>query len=187
MDYKSKKRKDFFEKIALFLANRPLFIIITYTLICFGIGFLLFYLYTTKPQEKDISFSKTVAKPNQQLYEEITSSSSNKKKKEEEENESGKEEGDKKEEEIQEEDSQNENSESEEDINQEDLSKEELEDVLANTLFQLYEFNGDQLPSISERAQIWEDLGLGTESEYMGRYQQNILLLNRLREEISNH
>ncbi len=66
----------------------------------------------------------------------------------------------------------------------EDISEEELEEVLADTLFELYEFTDGELPSIAERAVVWEDLGLGDREEYRGTYSQNILFLERLIEEI---
>ena len=42
------------------------------------------------------------------------------------------------------------------------------------------------MPLISERALIWEDLGLGSADDYRGDYNQNIKLLEVLKEKMSN-
>ena len=67
---------------------------------------------------------------------------------------------------------------------EEGLSMEDLEDLLASTLFEFYEIRGEGMPPISERALIWEELGLGRSEEYRGIYSQNILLLRTLKEMI---
>lgn len=69
---------------------------------------------------------------------------------------------------------------------EEDLSMEDLEDLLAQTLFEFYEMRGEGMPPISERALIWEELGLGNAQEYRGIYSQNILLLGTLKEMIDD-
>jgi len=75
----------------------------------------------------------------------------------------------------------------EEDLSIKDLSIEALENLLAQTLFEFYEMRGEGMPPISERALIWEELGLGTAQEYRGTYAQNILFLKTLKEIISNN
>lgn len=67
---------------------------------------------------------------------------------------------------------------------EENLSMEDLEDLLVQTLFEFYETKGEGMPPISERALIWEELGLGNAQEYQGIYSQNILLLRTLKEMI---
>ncbi len=72
------------------------------------------------------------------------------------------------------------------DLNKENFSAEEIEELLAQTLFQFYEKKGMGMPQISERAQIWEDFQLGKAEEYKGLYEQNILLLRKLKEKMEN-
>jgi uncharacterized protein YkwD len=50
------------------------------------------------------------------------------------------------------------------------------------TLYDYYKSKGQPLPSISERAKIYEKLGLGPASSYKGLAWQNNLLLNKLLE-----
>ena len=69
---------------------------------------------------------------------------------------------------------------------EEDLSMEDLENLLAQTLFEFYEMRGEGMPPISERALIWEELGLGSAQEYRGIYSQNIILLGTLKEMIND-
>src|SRR6056297_2243882 len=68
MNYKKNKTEDFFERLASFLANKPLFITLTYFLICFGIGLLIFYFYIVVPQEKIFIFEGKVSRPNRELF-----------------------------------------------------------------------------------------------------------------------
>ena len=68
MNYEKNKTKDFFEKVAFFLANKPLFITITYFLICLGIGLSIFYFYVVVPQEKTFSYQEEISKPNRELF-----------------------------------------------------------------------------------------------------------------------
>lgn len=65
---------------------------------------------------------------------------------------------------------------------EEDISTEDLEELLVRTLFEFYGTRGEGMPPISERALIWEELGLGTAGEYQGLYHQNIILLGTLKE-----
>ena len=51
----------------------------------------------------------------------------------------------------------------------------------ATTLFEFFLIKGDILPSIRERAKIWEEKGLGPAYEYQGFYGQNIKLLEKLK------
>lgn len=50
----------------------------------------------------------------------------------------------------------------------------------AKNLFEFYIAKGENLPSIEERAGLWEKLGLGKAEEYQGLYFQNIKLLEKL-------
>ena len=71
-----------------------------------------------------------------------------------------------------------------EDFNEEDFSAEEIEEMLARTIYQFYEKRGMGMPQISERAQVWEDFQLGSAEEYKGLYEQNVLLLRKLKEKM---
>ena len=75
------------------------------------------------------------------------------------------------------------------------LSEERTQELLAISFIQellntanLYEFytaKGEELLLIEERAQIWEELGLGKAKEYQGTYSQNIRLLEELKKELT--
>ncbi len=65
---------------------------------------------------------------------------------------------------------------------EEEITPETLEEILAQTLFDFYEMRGEGMPPISERALIWEELGLGTAEDYRGIYTQNVSLLGILKE-----
>jgi len=52
----------------------------------------------------------------------------------------------------------------------------------ATTLSEYYSAWGKSLPSLNERAKIYECLGLGSASSYAGTAQQNTLFLNKLKE-----
>lgn len=63
-----------------------------------------------------------------------------------------------------------------------ELSGEKLESVLAIlNLWQFYTNKGGGLPSIAERAEIWEELGLGKKENYYGSLYQNTVLLAELK------
>jgi hypothetical protein len=51
---------------------------------------------------------------------------------------------------------------------------------MAQTLYEYYKSKGQALPGIKERAKTYEDLGLGSATNYQGTYNQNVSLLNRL-------
>lgn len=51
----------------------------------------------------------------------------------------------------------------------------------ATTLFDWYQAQGQSLPSVSQRAVIYENLGLGSKSYYTGTAEQNTKLLNALK------
>lgn len=55
----------------------------------------------------------------------------------------------------------------------------------ATNLYQFYKAKGEELLLIEERAQIWEELGLGSAKEYQGTYSQNIRLLEELKKELT--
>jgi len=50
------------------------------------------------------------------------------------------------------------------------------------TLYEYYTQQGLPLPSISERAKLYEQFGLGSASEYRGTAEQNTALLRKLLE-----
>jgi len=52
---------------------------------------------------------------------------------------------------------------------------------LVTNLYEFYRIKGEKLPSIVERAKIWEEKGLGTEEEYIGFFYQNQKLLTELK------
>lgn len=54
-----------------------------------------------------------------------------------------------------------------------------------HNLNEFYSQKGEKLPSIEERAKIWEEKGLGTKEEYVGDYSQNIKLLKELEKELT--
>ncbi len=79
-----------------------------------------------------------------------------------------------------------EDEEDEETEEQSEVNEEEIDSVLAETLFRYYRMSEEELPPISERALIWEEFGLGEADDYRGSYEQNVALLNYLRERMSN-
>jgi hypothetical protein len=73
------------------------------------------------------------------------------------------------------------------DENNGDENPEETDRLLAaKSLFTFYYLKGEKLPLISERAIIWEEKGLGSRSEYSGLKYQNQILLDALKEELTN-
>lgn len=75
------------------------------------------------------------------------------------------------------------------------LSEERIEELLglpliqdllrATNLYDFYSKKGEELLLIEERAQIWQELGLGQVGEYQGTYSQNIKLLEELKKELT--
>ncbi len=75
------------------------------------------------------------------------------------------------------------------------LTAEEKEELLSNpdvqslleadNLFEFYTTKEDDFLTIEERAEIWEQLNLGTQEEYAGGYYQNIKLLRELKKELT--
>ena len=62
------------------------------------------------------------------------------------------------------------------------LDKEKItEALLIKTLFEFYILEEKDMPSISERSLIWENLGLGKAEEYKGLYYQNVIFLEALK------
>src|SRR3990167_8851956 len=51
---------------------------------------------------------------------------------------------------------------------------------MAKTLYEYYSSKGQALPSVSERAKVFESQGLGTATMYKGTTEQNTALLNKL-------
>lgn len=56
----------------------------------------------------------------------------------------------------------------------------------AINLYKFYLSKGEILPSIAERASLWEELGLGKASEYQGTIYQNQKLLEELKKIFSS-
>lgn len=183
-----KKITDFFEKLALFLYRKVIFVLLFFVIISVGAGYGIFHIFISKSLGED--FNPTVNTP-APSYDSLDYLQKNQKEKGENKNPFIEEEVEEVEgeprieeeeedvlEETQEEDP------IEEDPEPEEMTSRELESVLADNLFELYEFTDGELPSISERALVWEDLGLGDSEDYRGTYNQNILFLERLIEEM---
>ena len=67
-----------------------------------------------------------------------------------------------------------------------ELSAEEIEKLLkASNLYEFYLIKEKGLPSISQRAKVWEEKGLGSSQEYSGLDYQNIRLLEALKKELT--
>ncbi len=167
---RQKNKKNIFEWLALSLSGRPGITLSIFLTVCFLFGFLIFNHYVIRPQEKDFEYEPELKTADYQLYDQIATHY-----------------GLVEEEVISEEESEDEDEVDLENIaEEEDISDEELEEVLADTLFELYEFTEGVFPAISERAVVWQDLGLGSADNYKGTRRQNIEFLERLKEEIDN-
>jgi len=57
--------------------------------------------------------------------------------------------------------------------------------LAAANLSWFYRIKGEKLPSVKERAKIWEQKGLGLEEEYKGLKHQNEILLAKLKKELT--
>lgn len=155
-----------FKKIAFFLSNKSWIILLLYILLCLLIALLLFYFFIITPKETVFNINKKTPLLNRELYnatlnrwgEDIELKANNLFNSEIEETDTTKAE--------------------------KSILEKELEIDLAETLFELYEFEGNEMPTISERAKIWEDLSLGDSNNYKGSYSQNIRLLSQLKEEL---
>jgi hypothetical protein len=61
-----------------------------------------------------------------------------------------------------------------------------IEELLASrSLYEFYLIKEGYLPSISERAEIWQEKGLGPTDSYYGFFYQNVLLLDTLKNELT--
>ncbi len=61
-----------------------------------------------------------------------------------------------------------------------------IEELLAATnLTQFYMIKGERVPFLWQRAKMWQEKGLGLEDEYEGSKYQNMLLLEKLKEELT--
>lgn len=58
------------------------------------------------------------------------------------------------------------------------LETEQYQEI--KNLFEFYGSRGEELPSVEERARLWEEMGLGKAEEYLGSYSQNARLLKEL-------
>lgn len=179
------KLKNFFEKLALFLYRKAILVLIIFVIISVGVGYIIFQLLILNPLEEDFNPAATTPTPNYELLNNLQKEESDLVQdpfrgdggvvEERQEDDETEEEVDKSEEDLEE---------TAEDLEVEEMTDDQLESVLVDNLFELYEFTDGELPSISERAVVWEDLGLGDREEYRGTYSQNILFLERLVEEI---
>ena len=69
---------------------------------------------------------------------------------------------------------------------QELLSYPQIQELLnATNLYEFYTTKGEEFLPIKERAQIWQELELGSWEEYQGTYSQNIRLLRELKKELT--
>lgn len=57
--------------------------------------------------------------------------------------------------------------------------------LAARSLFEFYAIKGEKLPSIWQRERMWEEKGLSYAGEYKGTKDQNLLLLDKLKEELT--
>ncbi|MCD6550528.1 hypothetical protein J7K24_03215, partial [bacterium] len=68
----------------------------------------------------------------------------------------------------------------------EEVMSPEIEKLLgAKSLFEFYLIKGEKFPYLWQRAEIWEEKGLGLKDEYKGTEYQNNLLLKKLKEELT--
>lgn len=166
---KTNKINKLLKKLALFLNRNSLVVIFLDIFFCLIVAGLVFYFFVVTPREKTFNVSNKTPTLNQKLYDKALNNLE--KSKEVEDNSF----------------LQSENKKQEDENEQievkEGISEEDLELALAKTLFELYEFDNSEMPTISERAKIWEDLGIGNKENYRGSYSQNITLLEKLKEE----
>jgi len=67
------------------------------------------------------------------------------------------------------------------------LSNPNIQDLLkAENLYEFYKNKGGSLLLIEDRAEIWEELLLGSDDGYFGTYNQNILFLEELKKELTD-
>lgn len=71
MNLKNKKTKNFFEKLALFLANK--FVFMSFMILCFIMAFLIFDFYVTRAIEKEFKINENTPTVNHNLYDEVIS------------------------------------------------------------------------------------------------------------------
>jgi len=57
--------------------------------------------------------------------------------------------------------------------------------LVARNLTEFYMIRDGKVPLVSERAKIWEEKGLGLKDEYKGSKYQNVILLEKLKEELT--
>lgn len=55
----------------------------------------------------------------------------------------------------------------------------------ASTLSEFYQIKGQSLPSVNQRAAMWEERGLGSSEYYIGAPYQNLRLLEALKQELT--
>jgi|GEM_PF-3287046 len=77
---------------------------------------------------------------------------------------------------------ENDNAEEHEELEEQIIDHERVEEMLTETLFEFFQEREGEMPEIRERAEVWEELGLGEAEEYRGLYEQNIIFLRTLKE-----
>ena len=61
-----------------------------------------------------------------------------------------------------------------------------IERLLATTnLYEFYIIKDGWIPSVRQRAKVWQEKGLGSEDDYKGTDYQNMILLKKLKEELT--
>ncbi len=183
MSNKKPRNKNLPEKISLFVRNY-FFVLFFLTFISSVVfGFLVFYFLVFIPYEKEIDFKKE-----EEIVLDVDSYRSLEEKIENYQKSFNKTTEDVVSEASEEDTEESIFLENDNDDNQKDLegiSFEDLESILAQTIYEFYNFKGDRIPSIYQRSLIWKELGLGDSKDYRGDYNQNIIFLKQLKENFS--
>ena len=195
------KIKRISEKTIWFLIRNPVLAVFLSLVLSLFLGFIIFYQYIFFPTQKDFSFDHDIVEFDKRTYQRVLEEWERRDKRIELIGEQEykdvffivPEKNDKPAEIPVEETINDLDEEPEEDIvekllekEEEELSPEELEIVLAETLFEFYRMRDEEMPKITERALVWEELGLGEAGEYKGHYHQNVVLLQTLKEKLAD-
>lgn len=57
--------------------------------------------------------------------------------------------------------------------------------LAASNIYEFYIIKDGFVPSVRQRAKVWQEKGLGSEDSYKGTEYQNMILLNKLKEELT--
>lgn len=184
---KIKKIKNFLQKLPRKLALRAFstfFGLLVFSLI---LGAIIFYKYVILIKQKEIELSEEVLRFEEKTYQEVLSNLEEKEKRFKDTD--SKEYLDifkeikEKSQETNSQSSPKEEPEEPEEPEGSELQKERLK--AAANLYIFYFIKGEFLPSIDERAKIWEEKGFGLAQNYKGFSRQNIKLLEALKEELT--